>query len=332
MNTSPQVLATPAAHQHMVGRPDAPPPTASAPHEYQQRIAIERPRAWRGIVALVLLMLGMLVFAGIFGVAAFGIEFAVRGEMPAGMTPFAMAGGMLALAALTPWSMLLQKWLFKVPAVSLHSVVARFRWDVFGRSVAILIPLWALLQVVYPSLLPQPTAEYASSDALAFVVITLTLVPLQSMGEEYAFRGLAFRIAASWGRGPQAGLVIGLVVSSLLFMVAHFALDPWLNLYYFTFGAALCLITWRTGGLEAAVVLHAVNNVVAFVLGVALRHDLNAGFDRSVGAASPVMLLPCALLLIVAALVWWRTPHPARSRPTPGADVAGNRPAGMLAE
>ncbi|WP_432560526.1 CPBP family intramembrane glutamic endopeptidase [Granulicoccus sp. GXG6511] len=332
MNTSPQVLATPAAHQHMVGRPDAPPPTASAPHEYQQRIAIERPRAWRGIVALVLLMLGMLVFAGIFGVAAVGIEFAVRGEITTGMTPFTLAGGMLGLAAMTPWSMALQKWFFKVPAVSLHSVVARFRWDVFGRSVAILIPLWALVQVVYPSLLPQPTAAYASGDALAFVVITLMLVPLQSMGEEYAFRGLAFRIAASWGRGPRTGLVIGLVVSSLLFMVAHFALDPWLNVYYFTFGAALCLITWRTGGLESAVVLHAVNNVVAFLVGVTLRHDLNAGLDRSAGVASPVMLIPCALLVIVAAIVWWRTPRPALSPPAPGAELAHPTPTGTLAE
>lgn len=308
-------------------------PTAALPgaipaHEYQQRLTIERPKAWRGIVALVLLLLGMLAFSFVFGIAAMGIDFAVRGEMSTGITPITLAGAMIGLAALIPWSMLLQKWFFKVPAVSLHSVISRFRWGLFGRTLAIIIPLWALLQIPFPMLLPQPTMEYAAGDALAFLVMALTLVPLQAMGEEYAFRGLAFRIAASWGRGPRAGLVLGIVVSSLLFMVAHFALDPWLNVYYFTFGTALAVITWRTGGLEAAVVLHAVNNAIAFIVTVALRQDINAGLDRSVGVASAAMLIPCALLLAIAAIVWWRTPRPAVSPPTPEQPLT--RPTGTV--
>ncbi|NLT29872.1 MAG: CPBP family intramembrane metalloprotease [Propionibacterium sp.] len=293
--------------------PPAPAParTAPVPHEYHQRLVLERPKAWRGIVALVLLMIGMLVFSLFFGLIAMAIDTAIRGEMADTITPITLAGAMLGLAALTPYSMLLQKWFFKVPMVSLHSIVNRFRWDVFGRTIVIVLPLWALLQVVYPLMGPQPTIEYGVGDALAYIVIALTLVPLQSMGEEYAFRGLAFRIAASWGRGPRVGLVLGIVVSSLLFMVAHFALDPWLNLYYFTFGVALCIITWRTGGVEAAVVLHAVNNALSFTIAVALQQDINAGFDRSAGAASAVMLIPCAVLLVLALIVWWRTPRAA---------------------
>ncbi|MDO5500201.1 MAG: type II CAAX endopeptidase family protein [Propionibacteriaceae bacterium] len=292
-------------------RPTHVPPTGTA-LEYHQRLGHEQPKAWRGVIALVLLLIGMLVFSFGFTILATVIEVAIKGAPPQGsFSPAVFAGAMLGLAALTPWSMLLQKWFFKVPMASLHSITARFRWDIFGRTLAIVIPLWALLQFVYPMLIPQPTMDYPRADVLAYVVLALTLVPLQSMGEEYAFRGLAFRIAASWGRGPRAALVIGIVVSSLLFMVAHFAMDPWLNIYYFTFGAALCVITWRTGGLEAAIVLHAVNNSLAFVTSVALRQDLSAGLDRSAGAASAVMLIPCALLVAIAAIVWWRTPRAA---------------------
>lgn len=295
-----------------------PAPAPLPPHEYQQRIALERPKAWRGIVALLLLLIGTFAFSLVFGMIAFLVDMAVRGTMappPTGLSPIMLAGGMLGLAALTPWSMLLQKWFFGVPMASLHSVFGRFRWDVFGRTIAIIVPLWAVTQAVYPWLMPMQTVDYRMADVMAFLVIALTLVPLQSMGEEYAFRGLAFRIAASWGRGPRVGLILGIVVSSLLFMVAHAALDPWLNLYYFVFGAALAVITWRTGGIEAAIVLHVVNNALAFIIGVATRSDLAASFDRSVGAASPVMLLPCAVLTIIAAVVWWRTRTPANSLP-----------------
>ncbi|MGJ3508691.1 lysostaphin resistance A-like protein [Enemella sp. A6] len=317
MNTTVNVNrppAQPAVQPPVV--PSVPPPVVRAPlpaHEYHQRLGVERPAAWRGIVALLLLMGGMLAFSLFIGGAAFLIEMGIRGEMPTGLTPLTLAGAMVALAMLTPWSMLLQKWFFKVPMVSLHSIINRFRWDIFGRTLAIVVPLWALLQLVYPVLMPQPSIEYGPGEALAYIVIALTLVPLQSMGEEYAFRGLAFRIAASWGRGPRAALVLGIAVSSVLFMLAHFALDPWLNIYYLTFGVALALITWRTGGLEAAVVLHAVNNALAFTIGVALRQDLDAGFDRSVGAASAVMLIPSAVLVLIALIVWWRTSRAARA-------------------
>ena len=304
-NTTPisQPSLTPEATTTPVGH--------TPPVEYQQRLAVERPRAWRGVVALVLLLLGMLVFSALFSLLGMVVDNLLTGATPEGLTPLSFAGALVGLALLTPWSMLLQKWFFGVPMASLHSIVSKFRWGHFGKTVAIAVPVFALLQFVYPWLLPYQTTDYSTLDVVAYLIIGVTLMPLQAMGEEYAFRGLAFRIAASWGRGPRAGLVIGILVSSLLFTLAHLALDPWLNLYYFTFGVALCIITWRTGGLEIAIVLHAVNNVLASVVSVALRQDLDTGFDRSVGAANAVMLIPCALLLIVAALVWWRTPQPA---------------------
>lgn len=281
------------------------------PHEYQQRLAVERPKAWRGIVALLLLVIGVLVFSGIGGVAAVTIDL-ITGRMdpmdpsPA-MTPALLAGTMAGLAMLTPWSMLLQKWFFKVPMRSLHSLREVFRWRLLARTALIVVPVWILLQAATPLMASVPTTDHPLVDVLALLAITVFLTPLQSAGEEYAFRGLAFRIAASWGLGPRSGLVIGIVVSSVLFMLAHAALDPWLNLYYFVFGATLAVIAWRTGGLEIPVLIHATNNVFAFLMGILISQDLAAGFDRSAGAANAVMLIPCVTMIAVATVIWWRT-------------------------
>ncbi|MFE9243059.1 CPBP family intramembrane glutamic endopeptidase [Nocardiopsis sp. NPDC006938] len=300
----------------------APPPGAPAPRrrgprpvppgrEYHQVLATDRRQVWRGIAALALLMGGMLVFT--FGFAFVGLFVDLmlgRDTIMLGgdeYTPVLHASTLGGLVLLLPWSMLIQRWLYGVRGASLHSVLSAFRMEVFGRALLVILPIWTVYMAVFTALTPTPEADWPFRDLVAIFALTVLLAPLQSAGEEYGFRGLAFRVAASWGRGPRTALVLGAVVSSLLFMTAHLALDPWLNVYYFTMGVTLSLITWRTGGLEVAVVIHAVNNTIAFLLSVVLRSDFAAGFDRSAGAGSVAMLVPCALLVAITAVVWFRT-------------------------
>ena len=55
-----------------------------------------------------------------------------------------------------------------------------------------------------------------------------------------------------------------------LFSAAHGPQDLLTFLDRFAFGLAASAVVWLTGGLEAAIVLHAVNNVLVFVLAGAL--------------------------------------------------------------
>ncbi|MBE3001012.1 CPBP family intramembrane metalloprotease [Nocardiopsis sp. HNM0947] len=315
--------------------PQTPPPAPPRPRgpqppppgvEYHRVLASDKRRVGRGIAALVLLLGGMLVFALALGAVASVIEMAFGLDDPdatpqeAALTPVQLGAGLFSLALLIPWSMLIQRWLYKVEGASLHSVRSLFRFDLMGRSLVILLPVWAVYMGVFTQLMPYDTVPWTTFDLFLMFMVIVVFTPLQSAGEEYGFRGLAFRIAASWGRGPGAALTLGVVVSSLVFMLVHLAADPWLNLYYFVLGATLAIITWRTGGLEIAVVVHAVNNTIAFLLVVVTRTDLAEGMDRSVGAGSPAMLLPCVLMLAITAVVWWRT---RRSGP---ALTAGQQP------
>lgn len=278
---------------------------------YHRVLATEKRQIWRGIAALALLLAGLFAFSLFFGAIGILAETALGLTDPASddieITPISQATALFSLALLLPWSMLVQRWLYKVEGASLHSVRSLFRFDLMGRALLVVLPIWAVYMSVLNLLLPYEEGHWSTVDLFTTFVIVIVLTPLQSAGEEYGFRGLAFRIAASWGRGPRAALFLGVIVSSLLFMVVHLALDPWLNLYYFVFGATLALLTWRTSGIELAVVIHAVNNTIAFLLVVITRTDLAEGMDRSVGAGTPSLLLPCALLLVITAVVWWRS-------------------------
>ncbi|SHL02376.1 CAAX protease self-immunity [Pseudonocardia thermophila] len=278
---------------------------------YHRVLADGERRIGRGIAALALLLGGLLGFAGALGALGAAIDAALgRTSIVTGgteFTPVLQASTLLPVALLLPWSMLIQRWLYGVRGASLHSVAYRFRFDVFGRALFVVGPIWVVYITALVLLSPSGQAAWAVADLLAMFVVVLLLTPLQAAAEEYGFRGLAFRVAASWGRGPRTALALGVGVSSLLFALVHFSTDPWLNLYYLTFGVSLALITWRTGGVETAVVIHAVNNTLLFLLALVLHADLTDAFDRSAGAGSIGMLVPCAVLAATTAVVWLRT-------------------------
>lgn len=309
------------------GNPGHPPPSPPPPQtppartrgprpippglEYHRVLASDKRRVGRGVLALVLLLGGMLVFSLALGAVASVVETAFGLTDPeaegAVLTPLQLGAGLFSLALLIPWSMLIQRWLYKVEGASLHSVRSLFRFDVMGRSLVVLLPVWAVYLVIFTQIMPYESVPWSTLDLFLMFMAVVVFTPFQAAGEEYGFRGLVFRIAASWGRGPGAALTLGVLVSSLAFMVVHLAADPWLNLYYFVLGVTLALITWRTGGLEIAVVWHAVNNTIAFLLLIVSRGDLAESMERSVGAGSPAMLVPCVLMLVITAVVWWRT-------------------------
>ncbi|WP_235967810.1 hypothetical protein [Herbidospora solisilvae] len=51
-------------------------------------------------------------------------------------------------------------------------------------------------------------------------------------------------------------------------------------------------------------VVHAANNTLVYLFMLVTHADPLAGADRSAGAGSAIMLLPCVLLVVVTAVVW----------------------------
>lgn len=287
-------------------RAQAPSPRVPSSVEYHRVYAGDGRRIWRGVLAIVLLLAGLVGSAQLFLLGADLVDTQVLGRT--GSTPLQQAAGALSLAVLIPWCMLVQRLLYGVPGRSLHSVAGRFRYGLFARALLTYGPLVLVAMSVASLLEPGESVPWTTVDLVAFFVIGMLLTPLAAAGEEYGLRGLMFRVVGGWTRGARSGAVLGVVVTTVFFSLVHGSVDPYILTSYLVLFGSMAIITWRTGGLETAVVLHAVYNVTGLVLATTLHVDVGGALSsRAEATGSVALLVPSAAFVLITAVVWWRT-------------------------
>jgi membrane protease YdiL (CAAX protease family) len=288
------------------GDDPAPMPRVPAGVEYHRVYAGQGRGILRGIVAIALLVIGLIGFAVLLDGMSVILDRELF-ERSGPSTPLKQAAGALSLALLIPYCMLLQRVLYRVPPRSLHSVAGRFRYGLFSRALLAFGPL-ILVVVALGALGEGGGVPWATADLVAFFVIGMVLTPLAAAGEEYGFRGLMFRVLGGWTKGARSGAILGIVVTTVLFSLAHGTLDPFLLTSYLVLFSSTAIVTWRTGGLEVAVVLHGVYNLAFLVLGTTLHLDIGAQLaNRGEAVGSVANLVPSAALVLITAIVWWTT-------------------------
>ncbi len=256
----------------VVTRPPRPSSLPTTPAPYHQLLRGPRRRWWRPLIALALALPGVFLFAALavvpFVVAAViwhpdDIEDFISRQLdvatmgPAGFIYLnATLIGLIPAAVLSIWIA------HGVRPGYVSSVAGRIRWKWLLRCVLTLLPLWAIYIGV--GVLVERGGSPRPESWPALLVIVLVLTPLQAAGEEYFFRGWIMQNVGSFFARPIVGVVVSVTVSSAAFALAHGSFDPWVVGSLVCFAAAAGIATWRTGGLEAAIVLHAVNNILTF--------------------------------------------------------------------
>lgn len=213
----------------------------------------------------------------------------------------------------------------------IHSVAGRMRWlwllTCTGVAALIFVGVPTLLELAVGSTFEvNPTAQGGALTAL--LVLGLIIVPIQAYAEELVFRGYLLQTLGRWLKHPAWAIFL----PAPLFMIAH-GYDLWGQLSVLVMAVAAGYITWRTGGLEAAIALHIINNLVAMGFGIFGLADpfLEEG-------SSPLGLLSSAVTQgIFVALVLWlahkqgiqRTRHALTwaKTPSPGTPAPVDTPA-----
>jgi uncharacterized protein len=148
------------------------------------------------------------------------------------------------------------------------SVVSGLRWAWLVRCAAISLVVVLVgdgIGILVDGGMPwQPDRQW-----YLYAVVILVTTPLQAAGEEYLFRGWLTQSIGSYLARPVVGAVLAGGVSSVLFALAHGGQDPWLFIDRLAFGIAASWLVWRTGGLEASIALHAMNNLTSFAVSIA---------------------------------------------------------------
>ncbi|MEX0426502.1 lysostaphin resistance A-like protein [Nocardioides sp. DS6] len=157
------------------------------------------------------------------------------------------------------------------------SVVARIRWRwllaCLGLSAVTLV-----VTVIVSSVLPvtqtdstgdlSGTVNDLTATTVGFMVVILLLTPLQAAGEEFLFRGYLTQAVGGLFRARWVAVVVPALVFALFHGIGQ---DVPIFFDRFAFGLVAGVLVIATGGLEAGIAMHVLNNFVAF--GAALAYS-----------------------------------------------------------
>jgi membrane protease YdiL (CAAX protease family) len=221
-------------------------------------------------------------------------------------SPATLAYLNVTLAALIPVTWLIVRLLHGLRPRWLSSVAPRLRWKYLvvclGLSVVAL-----LATVVVSALVPQDASASISGEpnpftptVRDFLLVVLLLTPLQAAAEEYAFRGYLLQAFGGLVRHPAFAVIL----SSLLFAVAH-GLGQSFPVFVdrLAFGLVAATLVVLTGGLEAGIAMHVLNNWLAF--GVTLAFGDMASALNPTGGSWWNLPVTLTQSLVYLALAWW---------------------------
>ncbi len=233
------------------------------PVAYHQLLRGPRWRWWRPLLSLavlvgLLLVLAVAVFGGYGGLDALLPDRWV-GSLDDELSPISTNLGDVMLAGLVLAAMGATAVAHKVRPRWVSSVAGGIRWRWLARCLLVVVPVWALYLGLGSFL--DPVDPGRPQHWVLLLVMAVVVTPFQAAGEEYLFRGWLVQNVGAYFARPVAGLVVSTVASAALFGLAHGSLDPWVLLSVATLAVAACLANWRTGGLEAGIAMHVVNNV-----------------------------------------------------------------------
>jgi len=307
--------------------PPVPPRPLPPPLPYHRLLrALPGYRWWKPLVALVITAVLWVIFTAIvlvigvvIAVAQGRIDFATTQGATSGLLklfgvvdagdPLSVSVGLIGVATLLPATLLAYRIVGLRPLTVLRSVQFRFRWRWMAFSLlpalavtvaATLLQVFVLPLVVGGGTVVAPTIPLGTF--LVCAVIVLVVTPLQAAAEEFAFRGLISQMFGGWLRsGP---LVI--VLSAIPFAAAHtqYLSDAgsltWATADVAFFALVAGFVTWRTGGIESSIALHATNNTLAFL---ALASSLGGTTSTSTNAGGDPLPLFLSFLVSVVTMV-----------------------------
>ncbi|CAM5538827.1 hypothetical protein [Streptomyces afghaniensis 772] [Streptomyces afghaniensis] len=290
-----------------------------------------RHRWWRPLLGTLLflgayLVLSLVLFALSYGVgAAAGLR-----ELPDGGHDFGplanTALDLTSIAIALPLILLAVWWPGRRPPGTLSSVDGRLRWRWLARCLlAAVLPVAVL--AVTAALLPDSGSDSGEFGAwvgwrsfLTSLAVLAVLVPVQAAAEEYVFRGWLTQAVGAFVRSPW----FAVLPQAPLFAAAHGWGTTWGFLGLLVFGVVAGWLTIRTGGLEAAVALHVLNNLLGFGVAAAVVNGLSSD-ETAADSPWQLALADVATTLLYAALVLWlarrhqprRLASPVASSPAP---------------
>ena len=275
-----------------------------------------RPGWWRPVTGAMIMLFGLTVVGGLVAIIPFLVWYTVSGaDVQDSLTtlvdlqdptPAGLAYLNIALALMIPLTWFANRTLHGLLPRWLASVRPRIRWRFLAACLGVSVVALVATLVVSAVVPGQSddvgsTANSFTSTTRDYLLVIAFLTPLQAAGEEYLFRG--YLTQAVGGLFHRAWIAI--VIPAFLFGLAH-GLGQSIPVFFdrFAFGLVAGALVVLTGGLEAGIAMHVLNNWLAFGLALAYG-DMASTLNPSGGSwwSIPVTLTQSLVYLGLAVLV-----------------------------
>ena len=215
--------------------------------------------------------------------------------------PVVLAFSLSSIAVILPSVWLARLIMGPRPVGLLSSIAGRLRWRWMIRLILPVVIAYGASTLFSVFLLPVLTGESiphgaVSSSTWIVVLVAVLLVPLQATAEEFFFRGYLAQTIGGWLKHPLFAILLPVP----LFTIGH-QYDVWGLIDVSVFAVVAGWLVWRTGGLEASIVAHVVNNTVIFVIGAFGLVDVNSKTGTGLGVVISALTLALYAWLVVRA-------------------------------
>lgn len=211
-----------------------------------------------GYALVVPLVLQILLGAGWLAGGRHGSYSGYQARATAYETIWGLISTDLALACLIPVVLVLARFIQHRSPKWICSVQPGMRWRYLLVVALVAVVVLNLTQVLSRG--GQPYHFTVPHLWWAWLLAILLTSPLQAAAEEFFFRGYLMGSLGTLG----ANKWVSAVGSALIFALFHGTQNLWLFIDRFSFGLAAGVLVILTGGLEAGIAAHAVNNLFAF--------------------------------------------------------------------
>ena len=246
-----------------------PMPAQSTPYHRLATLRPEWARWWRPLttafaVGVIWLILASLLMVGmVLVLTALGTDRSIGQALDDPTSPLDVFVRCALGALLLPAGLLgvrLGGWR---PTSLLWSVADRFRRAQTGRMLALAVVAVALATAMQILLHGGRPALPEAGRTIGVVLVLLLVAPLQAAGEELVLRGAVMQGVGTWVRGPVVPILATLPLS--LIGAAH-SLDTAFTAVFIALASGV--LAWRTGGIEASIVLRTAVLLTAGVVGL----------------------------------------------------------------
>lgn len=215
--------------------------------------------------------------------------------------PVVLAFSLSSIAVILPSVWLARLIMGPRPVGLLSSIAGRLRWRWMARLILPVVIAYGASTLFSVFVLPVLSGESiphgaVSSNTWIVVLVAVLLVPLQATAEEFFFRGYLAQTIGGWLKHPLFAILLPVP----LFTIGH-QYDVWGLIDVSVFAVVAGWLVWRTGGLEASIVAHVVNNTVIFVIGAFGLVDVNSKTGSGLGVVISALTLALYAWLVVRA-------------------------------